>query len=85
MLSSHLISGPPGEWGFNLARLVGPMIAGVLIAMYGVGAAFVFNAVSFLAFVISLVMLRIEPLKRRSGKTGRSRITSALRPNEAMK
>jgi MFS family permease len=32
---------------FNLARAVGPALAGVLIAVAGVGAAFVVNAVSF--------------------------------------
>lgn len=63
---------------FNLARLVGPMIAGALIALYGVGAAFVFNTVSFLAFVISLVMIRIDPLHQRSGKTRKSRISKEI-------
>ena len=33
---------------FNLARAIGPALAGVLIAATGVGAAFVVNAVSFL-------------------------------------
>lgn len=36
---------------FNLARAVGPALAGVLIAAAGVGAAFVVNAVSFLGVI----------------------------------
>ena len=36
---------------FNLARAVGPALAGLLIAAAGVGAAFVVNAVSFLGVV----------------------------------
>jgi MFS family permease len=36
---------------FNLARAVGPALAGALIAATGVGAAFVVNAVSFLGVI----------------------------------
>jgi MFS family permease len=36
---------------FNLARAVGPALAGALIAAAGIGAAFVVNAVSFLAVI----------------------------------
>jgi len=64
---------------FNMARLVGPMIAGALIALYGAGAAFVFNAISYLAFIISLALIRIEPATRGSGRTGKSKITSEIR------
>ena len=34
---------------FQLARMVGPAVAGVLIAVVGSGWAFAFNAVSYLA------------------------------------
>ena len=63
---------------FNMARLVGPMIAGALIAVSGAGAAFVFNAVSYLAFVISLALIRIDPVERGSGKSGKGRIFSEI-------
>ncbi len=39
---------------FNLARVVGPMLAALAIAAGGLGAAFGLNALSFLAVVISL-------------------------------
>lgn len=42
----------------NLGRLVGPAIAGLLIASVGVGAAFAVNALSFVAVVVGL--LRID-------------------------
>lgn len=46
---------------FNLARFIGPAIAGVLITAYGVAAAF---AGATLCFVVFLTfMLRIEPLR----------------------
>ncbi|MEB2310865.1 MAG: MFS transporter [Polyangiaceae bacterium] len=44
---------------FQLARLVGPAVAGVMIAASGSGWAFAVNAVSFLAMIAAL--LRIDP------------------------
>jgi MFS family permease len=41
----------------NSARAVGPAVAGVLIATVGVGVCFLLNAVSFVAVVISLLMM----------------------------
>jgi predicted MFS family arabinose efflux permease len=46
---------------FNMARFVGPAIAGVLIADVGIAAAFTANAVGYIAFQISLAMLRDLP------------------------
>ena len=43
----------------NTGRLVGPAVAGLLIAWVGSGAAFAINAVSFVAVLISL--FRIDP------------------------
>jgi MFS family permease len=45
---------------FNGARVVGPALAGSLIAAYGVGTAFFINAVSFVAVLAALVAMRIE-------------------------
>lgn len=43
---------------FNAARVVGPAVAGGLIAGVGVGFCFAFNAVSFLAVIASLLLMR---------------------------
>jgi MFS family permease len=48
---------------FNLARFIGPAIAGVLIAEIGIGAAFAANAVGYIAFQISLIRLRGLPVQ----------------------
>lgn len=45
---------------FNLARFIGPAIAGLLIVSSGVAAAFAANAVSFLAFLIALSQLNLD-------------------------
>lgn len=49
---------------FNAARMVGPAIAGVLIASVGTGWAFVINAVSFVAVLCSLWLMRVAELHR---------------------
>jgi MFS family permease len=49
---------------FSLARVIGPAIAGVVIASYSDGAALVFtlNAVSFLTVIGALLMMRTRPV-----------------------
>ena len=49
---------------FNGARVVGPMIAALLIVRFGVGWSFVFNAVSFVAFLAVLSRIRLEHRER---------------------
>ncbi|HLP62354.1 MAG TPA: MFS transporter [Candidatus Deferrimicrobium sp.] len=44
---------------FNSARLIGPSVAGLLIAWLGEGACFLFNAFSFLAVIFALLAMRI--------------------------
>jgi MFS family permease len=57
---------------FNAARMIGPAIAGGLIAGVGSGWVFLINALSFLAVLCSLAFLRIDKLKsgRRAIPTG---------------
>lgn len=42
---------------FNGSRVIGPSLAGVLIALVGVGGAFLVNAVSFAAVIVSLIFI----------------------------
>lgn len=44
---------------FNLSRLIGPSVAGVLISLVGEGWCFMANAFSYLLVLISLLMMRI--------------------------
>ncbi len=43
---------------FNLARIIGPAIAGLLIGLVGIPICFYLNALSFLAVIIGLFMIR---------------------------
>jgi MFS family permease len=48
---------------FNSARLIGPSVAGLVIAAIGEGLCFLLNAFSFLAVIISLRSMRMNPQK----------------------
>jgi MFS family permease len=43
---------------FNAARMIGPAISGVIIAAVGTGWAFLINGASFVAVLVSLLLLR---------------------------
>jgi MFS family permease len=47
---------------FNGSRVIGPAIAGLVIAAVGTGICFVLNAVSFLAVLSALAIVRAEEL-----------------------
>ncbi|TLP57146.1 MFS transporter [Microbispora triticiradicis] len=48
---------------FNLARVVGPALAGLLIYWMGTGPIFVLNAVSFAAVITGLALMRSSELR----------------------
>jgi MFS family permease len=49
---------------FNGARALGPALAGALVAAVGEGPAFLINGLSFMAVIISLLMMRNLPTLR---------------------
>lgn len=49
----------------NLARLVGPAIAGLVLQKLGDGVCFVLNAVSFLAVIGSLLRMKLPPYVKK--------------------
>ena len=46
---------------FNATRVMGPAVAGVLIAVVGMANCFFLNAVSFLAVLLALFMIHLPP------------------------
>lgn len=52
--------------GFNLARIVGPAIAALMIAKLGIASAFGFNALSYVSVLVSLVLVRLPPWQPRA-------------------
>lgn len=61
--------------GFHSARMIGPAIAGVLMAFISIAGCFYLNAFSFLAFIVALFLIR--PRHEGSGK--RSHFLDELR------
>lgn len=55
---------------FNLARVVGPLLAGIALAAWGAAICFAVNGLSFIAVIIALLMIRTSqptPAASRSG------------------
>ncbi len=46
---------------FNVARVFGPAIAGLIISTFGVATAFGFNALSYVAVIFALLALKLPP------------------------
>jgi MFS family permease len=45
---------------YNSARVVGPAVAGILIALIGTGGAFMLNGLSYVAVIIALFAMKVE-------------------------
>ena len=63
---------------FNGSRIIGPAIAGLVIAAVGTGLCFVVNAVSFLAVLAALALVRDEEL-RTVEKDPSARVVDGIR------
>ncbi len=50
---------------FNSARLIGPSVAGVLVATVGEGLCFLINGISFIAVIACLLAMKIAPTPPR--------------------
>ncbi|MFF6773359.1 MFS transporter [Streptomyces sp. NPDC012637] len=64
---------------FSLARVLGPALAGLLIAGWGTGPVIALNAASYLATVAALRAMRPGELLRAVPPAGRGRIRDGLR------
>jgi MFS family permease len=71
---------------FNVGRLIGPGLSGLLIAAYGTGVSFLFNGISYLFVILALITIRenelfIEPKKSSSTKIREAMSYVAARPD----
>ncbi|MEU3091664.1 MFS transporter [Streptomyces massasporeus] len=48
---------------FNVARVIGPALAGLIISVFGVGPVMAFNAVSYSAVLVCLRLMRPDELR----------------------
>src|SRR5437867_2251511 len=70
-----------GSIVFQIATIVGPGLAGILIGAYGVGLIYWINAASFLAVLGALVLMRTRsvPLAEGEGEVGVGALREGLR------
>jgi MFS family permease len=54
---------------FNAAVVVGPAVAGLTYAAFGPAWCFTINGLSFIAVIVALLLMRIQPMPRREGRT----------------
>lgn len=64
---------------FNMARLVGPAVGGLLIVAIGSGWVFFVNAATFLAMIFALVSMRPHELVPRVREKGATRLAEGFR------
>lgn len=57
---------------FNMARILGPAAAGLLIGLVGIAPCFLINGVSFLAVIVSLFFVKVPDYRapRAAGENG---------------
>ena len=53
---------------FNLARIVGPAVAGIVMGYAGIAACFFINSISFGAVLISLFFIKAIPIEKKPKK-----------------
>ncbi len=64
---------------FNLARLIGPGLSGLLIAAFGTGPSFLLNAVSYLFIITALLFLRERDMFIENKPNLNAKISEAFR------
>jgi MFS family permease len=55
---------------FNLSRFLGPVLAGAIVAAYGLAYAYLVNAVTYLPIIVSLLLLRVDHSRRETPSSG---------------
>jgi MFS family permease len=63
---------------FNLARVIGPLVAGAALTIFGMAVCFGLNALSFLAVIAALLMLRARHVPVPSGHRMREELGQGL-------
>src|ERR1700761_4395400 len=60
----------------NIARLIGPALSGIVLQAFGAGICFSLNALSFVAVIGSLVLMKMPPFQK---KTVQKKVSEEMR------
>jgi MFS family permease len=63
---------------FNLARVIGPLLAGVTLATFGMSLCFSLNGLSFLVVIVALMSLRVKHIPPAAPKRMRDELMGGL-------
>ncbi|MFC1804467.1 MFS transporter [Candidatus Omnitrophota bacterium] len=58
---------------FNSSRMIGPALAGILVATIGMSGCFYINGISFLAMIVALLAIRIDSGRMGAAKNSLSK------------
>ncbi len=63
----------------NLARLIGPALSGIVLVKFGASICFLLNALSFIAVIISILMIKLTPSHSPKKNNLRSELNEGFR------
>ena len=55
---------------FNLARMLGPALGGIIFGLWGAASCFLVNGLSFVAVILAYAVIRIPPIHEQSRPKG---------------
>ncbi len=63
---------------FNTGRVLGPAIAGLILAIFGPAVCFAINTVSYAGVIVGLLMMRVTPTVRKATDSAIARLREGL-------
>ncbi len=63
---------------FNGARVIGPALAGILVAQIGEGPAFLWNGLSFVIVLLSLLLMHLPPFVSPAAQQQRGQLRAGI-------
>jgi MFS family permease len=63
---------------FNTGRILGPAIAGVVLARWGIAAAFALNSITYFGPITGLALIRLKPVVAAAGSSGIDRLKEGI-------
>lgn len=70
---------------FNVGRMAGPALAGIVLASYGEVVCFILNAISFMAAFVALLMIDAKQSNPRTKKESSPGAVQAIKGNPAVR
>lgn len=64
---------------FNTGRILGPAVAGVILAAFGPAICFAINGLSYIAVIIGLLMMRMEKVVKEAAGSAAEQLREGIR------